>query len=200
MKPSAFANLVAQMRASEKKYWQGGRQHNDLLRSIDYESQVDKEIKRTADFLALHPESQPSKDKPEWKFFCLVTVLRKNTREYFDRKKKHRQLTPQQQLLAKDELKELWTSVIHYEAEVDKYLQRLSDAAKRAQGYIITFQVIRSRARMSEPQVMLSTSDEHYANVECYDLNTKSRDGSIYSLRRIEQPPSQPQQQQLSFQ
>lgn len=199
MKAKAFTKLVAQMRASEKKYWQG-RQHNDLLRSLDYESQVDKEIKRTAEFLNLHPESQPSNDNPEWQFFCFVTVLRRMSREYFDLKKKVRNLSPLQQELSKGELKEKWSLVIHYEAQVDKYLQKVSDEEKKAQGYVIQFQVIRSRTRMKNVQVVLTTSDEKLANVDCFERNSKSNDGSIYGVRRVEIPPAQPQQQELVFQ
>ena len=191
MKHQAFTKLVAEMREAEKRYWQKGRQHSDLLKALDYESQVDKEIKRTADFLARHPESKPADDKPEWRFFCLVTVLRKTTRDYFNYKKKFRQLSATEQELSREELKEHWTSAVHYEAEVDKHLRQVSDAEKRAQGYIITFQVVRTRVGMKEPQIMLTTQDEKYANVECYDLNNKSKDGSIYGVRRIEQQPQQ---------
>lgn len=191
MKHEAFVKLVAEMRTAEKRYWQGGRQHNDLTKAIYLESQVDKEIKRVANVLHSHPESQPGIESPEWKFFCLVTCLRSDTQKYFNLKKVLRYKSPQEQAASQGELNELWTSVTHYEAEVDRILNRISDEEKRAQGYTITFQVIRSRANMREPQVMLTTQDENYANAACYDYNNKSRDGSIYGVRRIEQQPQQ---------
>lgn len=191
MKHEAFTKLVAEMRAAEKRYWQGGRQHNDLTKAIYLESQVDKEIKRVADILQSHPESQPGNESPQWKFFCLVTCLRSDTQKYFALKKVLRYKSPQERAASQGELNELWTSVTHYEAEIDRMLNRISDAEKRALGYTITFQVIRSRANMREPQVMLTTQDENYANAACYDYNNKSKDGSIYGVRRIEQQPQQ---------
>lgn len=199
MNKSAFTQLVAQMRTAENNYWNGGRQHNDLVKALDYEGQVDKEIKRTADFLAEHPESQPSDDRPEWKFFCLVTILRDKTKAYFAFKKKYNRMSPQQQAMSYDELNELKKTVFHYEAGVDKYLQHISDEQKRAQGYTITYEVIRTRAHMKQPQVMVTTENEQYAYSVAYDYNNKSHDGSIYGIRRKEKPPVQPQQAAIAF-
>lgn len=198
MNKTAFTKLVAQMRAAETDYWTNGRQHNDLVKALDYEGQVDKEIKRTADFLAEHPESQPSDDRPEWKFFCLVTVLRDKTKAYFAFSKKYRSMPPQQQAASYDELNELRKTVYHYEADVDKYLRHIDYEEKRAQGYTITFEVIRTRAHMKQPQVMVTTENEQYAYSVAYDYN-KSNDGSIYGVRSKEKPPVQPQQAAIAF-
>lgn len=190
MKHEAFAKLVAEMREAEKRYWLDGRQRNDLTKAIYLESQVDKEIKRVADILVVRPNSKPS-ESPEWKFFCLVTCLRSDTKKYFALKKVLRYKSPQEQAASQGELNDLWKSVTHYEAEIDRTLNRITDEEKRAQGYIITFQVIRSRANMKETQIMLTTQNEKYANAACYDYNNKSKDGSIYGVRRIEQKPQQ---------
>ena len=190
MKHEAFVKLVAEMREAEKRYWLDGRQRNDLTKAIYLESQVDKEIKRVADILVVRPNSKPS-ESPEWKFFCLVTCLRSDTKKYFSLKKVLRYKSPQEQAASQGELNDLWKSVTHYEAEIDRTLNRITDEEKRAQGYIITFQVIRSRANMKETQIMLTTQNEKYANAACYDYNNKSKDGSIYGVRRIEQKPQQ---------
>lgn len=181
MDKESFARLVGEMRNAEKAYWTS-RDHNELTKSLSLEKRVDEEIKRVASVLQGHPERQPDKNSTHWQFFCFVTCLREATKKYFEYKKRHRA----DNNAAPDALKELFTSVKHYEAETDKHLQRLSDQEKRAQGIIITYEVIRSRPRMREPQVMLTTQDEQLANVECYDLNNKSRDGSIYGIRRVE--------------
>lgn len=191
MNKESFTRLVAEMRNAEKNYW-ARRDHNELIKSLSLEKRVDEEIKRVADLLHDHPEKQPDKKSTHWQFFCFVTCLRDATKKYFEYKKRNRADNNADQ----DVLKDLFTSVKHYEAETDKHLQRLSDQEKRARGIIITYEVIRSRPRMHEPQVMLSTQDEQLANVECYDLNNKSRDGSIYSIRRTEKQTHTSQSQQ----
>ena len=187
MDSKSFMQLVAEMRTAQKRFWTGDRSRDDLTAALSLEKSVDDEIKRVAVALRARPERQPADDTPDWQFFCKVTCLRDKSKKYFAEKKRLGRLNPTQQRLGMENLRQALEDVQARERDIDRIIRRTDDDEKRAQGITIIWQVIRHRTGMKEPQVVLTTRDEKYANLECYGMNEKSRDGCRYYVKRIEQ-------------
>lgn len=86
-KQEEYMLLVYHVRNAIRRYYDGGRKKEDLKASLELESQLDKWNKRTADFMASHPEWKP-KDAESHAFYVLVSEWRRVWHERMGYKKR----------------------------------------------------------------------------------------------------------------
>lgn len=202
MNKESFARLVLDMRIAEKAYWKS-REKEDLHKSLSLERQVDIILEDTMQHLAEHKEHVPTTANAEknlhWQLFVLTGELRKETKNYFANKKAHPYPTDEDKAV----IKENFNHVKHYENQVDRTLDLISDACKRAAGYSFRYVVHEYRAAVRKSVPVYTTDNERLAHAECYNLNCKVTRGNYYFVAKEEIPPQrppQPQQQELAFQ
>lgn len=75
-KQEEYLLLVYHVRKAIRRYFDGGRKHEDLTASLELESELDKWNKRTEDFMAGHPGWKP-RDTESHAFYTLVSEWRK---------------------------------------------------------------------------------------------------------------------------
>lgn len=75
-KPEEFLKLVYDIRIAMKKYFNGGRRHEDMMASLKLESQLDKWIRRTRDFIDHHLMVKDAATSKRYSFFIIVEAWR----------------------------------------------------------------------------------------------------------------------------
>ena len=113
-KQEEYVLLVYQVRKAIKKYFGGGRNHDDLLESLALEERLDQWNVRTRCYLNSHPKAQV--DEKGKAFFILVEAWRNKWHKFFACKKCHAE--PQQVL------QQMKKECNDYEAQIDKYVKQ----------------------------------------------------------------------------
>lgn len=106
--------LVYRVRKLMRKYFDGGRKHEDMLISLDYEAKLDKWNKKTKEYLDSHPGYKPE-DEQAHAFYQLVSAWR----EAWHAKKKYANVKDCSETL----LAEMRRKSNQLQGQVDKYIK-----------------------------------------------------------------------------
>ena len=109
-----FLMLLYSVRMAMRKYYNGGRRHEDMLASLALESQLDKWIKRTRDFLTSHPGFTPA-DTKSHAFFLIVEEWRG---AFLDRKR-----YASRKNYDNNVYREMTRKIREYEEKIDDYIR-----------------------------------------------------------------------------
>lgn len=114
-KPEEYVLLVYQVRKAIRKFFDGGRNHEDFLASLALEKQLDQWNVRTRTYLNNHPNAKA--DEKSKAFFLLVEKWRDKWHKYFATKKSKAE--PEQVI------REMKKECEDYEKQIDKYVKQV---------------------------------------------------------------------------
>jgi hypothetical protein len=114
-KHEEYVWLVYQVRRAIRKFFDGGRNHDDFLASMALEKQLDQWNVRTRTYLNNHPNAKV--DEKSKAFFLLVEAWRDKWHKYFAVKKSKAE--------PEAVIKEMKKECEDYEAQIDKYTKQV---------------------------------------------------------------------------
>ena len=115
-KAERFALQLWEIRKAMHKYYNGGRNHEDMLASIELETALDRKIKADREFIDSHP-GRPVKDQKAYAFFLIVEEWRSTWRA---RKKLSLHKHYDQHIY-----REMTRKLRDYEAKIDSYIKEV---------------------------------------------------------------------------
>lgn len=167
----AFRKLVAEMRFTQKRYWE--TRDNKLLRkSIELEKRVD-------DIIMKAKGSDVPNNKKGF-FFLRVAELRVASKEYFAAKKEY---PPD-----KEKIKDFFEKVKLFNHTIDKQLEHFQDEEDRKNGYVVHYHVMERYPRQTKAHSIFSSSDENLVKAELNDYLRRASGGVMYFMGKTKKP------------
>lgn len=115
-KSERFALQLWEIRKAMHKYYNGGRNHEDMLASLALESALDRKIKVTRHYIDVYPQ-HPVKDQKAYAFFLIVEEWRNTWRE----RKRYSQTKGYDNMV----YREMTRKLRDYEAKIDSYIREI---------------------------------------------------------------------------
>lgn len=163
----AFRKLVAEMRFTQKKYWE--TRDNKLLRkSIELEKRVDDIIMKV--------KGSDVPNNKNGKFFLKVAELRVASKEYFAAKKEY---PPD-----KEKIGDFYEAVKIRNHFIDKQLEHFQDDEDRKNGYVVQYHVMERYPRQKNAHSVFCSSDENFAKAELNDYLRRASRGVMYFMAK----------------
>lgn len=115
-KSERFALQLWEVRKAQHKYYNGGRRREDLLASIELESELDRKIKADRQYMDAHP-GRTVRDQKAYTFFLVVEEWRKT---WNDRKRYSSRQGYDYQVY-----REMTRKLRDYETKIDSYIKEV---------------------------------------------------------------------------
>ena len=167
----AFRKLVAEMRFTQKRYWET-RDNNLLRKSLELEKRVD-------DIIMKAKGSDVPNDK-NGLFFLKVAELRVASKEYFAAKKEY---PPD-----KAKIGDLFEKVKMLSFLVDKRLEHFQDEEDRKNGYVVQYHVMERYPRQKKAHSVFCSSEENLVKAELNDYLRRASGGVMYFMGKTKKP------------
>lgn len=115
-KSEQYVYLVYQVRTLQRKYWNRGKRHDDLMASLAKEKELDNRNTTIRCHLQTHPKYRVD-DQESFAFFKLVEAWRAHWKSYFAYKK--------QANTDSDVQREMYKACRDYETKIDEYIRKV---------------------------------------------------------------------------
>lgn len=167
----AFRKLVAEMRFTQKNYWET-RDNKILRKSLELEKRVDDVVMKA--------KGSDVPNNKKGKFFLDVAKLRVASKEYFAAKKEY---PPN-----KAKVGDFFEKVKWLNHTVDKQLEHFQDEEDRKNGYVVQYHVMERYPRQQKAHSIFSSSDENLVKAELDGYLRRASGGVMYFMGKTKKP------------